>query len=220
MTIIPTEQLFYTYNTTGAGDPNNQLNNDHLTEVGNAVKGSNNQIQSIKDGKLSEEVLTEGVKLRNSLQEQKDKIIIFLDNVKNVQVMDAATFLIQFKKKFPEHKDILNEEVFEGLPYLQMRLIANIANEAITNKNENILKSIYGFFNDALRFADGELINIISVSFLEHLESVECHISEDCMPTSLKEEYDNVINTNRELKSDIELQKTIKNLLNDENNYI
>ena len=132
--------------------------------------------------------------------------------------MNTQLFFDQFKKLFPAHKETLEEEVFENLPYLQIGSIARIINVMDISLNSLEIENIFIFIDDSIKKADMELKNILHVGFLEHLDKNKKLY--DAMPASLKVEYDKVTTYNRQLQSDDELKLKIKKFLDDSENFI
>jgi len=129
--------------------------------------------------------------------------------------MDSRALIGNFKKQFPEFESIIGDVDFENLPYLQVNQIANIVNKAIEDHEDDIVKTIFLFMDSSLQQGDEDVRNIIAVGFLEHLRfnGNEQYLSE--MTGNLQKQYELIIEYNRSLQSDVELQDFMKKLIDD-----
>ncbi len=130
--------------------------------------------------------------------------------------MIFTEFITNFKNAFPQYRTTIEDVDLDDLPYLQVREIASIVNRAIKQQNETLVDGLFSFMDDSLKCGDEQLVNIISVSFLEHLS-----FGKDgrkylmAMPICLNKQYKLIVEYNESLKSDSELQDFMQKLLDD-----
>jgi hypothetical protein len=79
-------------------------------------------------------------------------------------------FIAAAVEELPEaHEDL---ESFDGLPYIQIGCLAEIAQRAKGAGNGTKYQQVLNLVDRFLPIADGELSNAIHVSFLEHLDFI------------------------------------------------
>ena len=82
--------------------------------------------------------------------------------------LSEAKFCTQLHEEFPELRDELEDECFQGL-HLQLSCLMRATQAAISGGDRKLLKRAFAFAHNSLRLGDPTVKNAIAVSFLEHL---------------------------------------------------
>lgn len=110
--------------------------------------------------------------------------------------LDRSVFLKELKKTFPELRCDLNQEY--GILTLEMSVFREFVQKQIDSENKENLIKCYQIIEKYLNKGNGNILNSIGVSLLEHLNFNDGKSSrewaESLMPKSTRLTYDAVKN--------------------------
>jgi hypothetical protein len=115
------------------------------------------------------------------------------------EMATAREFIEAAVEELPEARE--DVESFEGLPYVQIGILAEIAQRAKGAGDWRKFQQVVDFVDRFLPEADGELRNAIHVSFLEHIDFIGPRGAQawELMSPRLRSAWRDIITYNEEL---------------------
>ena len=114
---------------------------------------------------------------------------------------NGETAIQRIESQFPEIRDELHDETWEGLLHLQISVFARLTQRAIDDGDRARFKKACDLFADLFTQADPELVNALNVSYLEHLEfnddGTQRRWAYDAMPDVMRKAHDSMDEYNK-----------------------
>jgi hypothetical protein len=84
--------------------------------------------------------------------------------------LSEADFIKLLIDQFPDIKDDIIDEDYEGLIHMQVGCLADYANKCIANGRLDEVRRVFDFFEKTVEKVDSKVENALYVSFLEHVD--------------------------------------------------
>jgi hypothetical protein len=115
--------------------------------------------------------------------------------------LHRSLFLTELKTAFPQLRSDLNQE--HGLLHLEIDVFTRFVQTLIDSGDKDALVTALQIADKFLRHGNGNTVNALTVSFLEHLNFEDGTIPRrwawECMTPVLKEQYKAIMEYNDEL---------------------
>ena len=121
-------------------------------------------------------------------------------------------FFSELIERFPELKDDLLDEDFQGIISLQMGVFTRFTQGAINKGNYDKLKKCYEFINNNIGNVSSELENSMVISYLGKLKFGESSKAKQLLPVVLRKIIDDLDSYNNSVSKSDKLNQFLKNL--------
>jgi hypothetical protein len=106
--------------------------------------------------------------------------------------LDRSAFLREAKALFPALREDLNRQY--GLQHLEMHAFCDFVQELVDRRDETGTLKAFQFAERIAKTGNGDLVNALAVSFLEHLNLEDGKVprswAKALMPSGLARQYD------------------------------
>ncbi len=115
--------------------------------------------------------------------------------------LHRSQFLKELRTAFPRLRNDLNQE--DGLLHLEIGVFMRFVQTLIDTGDQDALVTALRIADRFLQNGNGQMVNALTVSFLEHLNFEDGKVPRrwawECMPPALKERYQAIAKYNAEL---------------------
>ena len=121
-------------------------------------------------------------------------------------------FIDMLVKRFPEIKEEVLDEDYEGLLTLQVGCFKRFTQEAINNNDFQRVSASFEFVNELIDQVTAKVENALYISYLGHLTISKGSKVEKMLPGKLKEAYGDIHKHNSSKSQNSKLNKFLKDL--------